>query len=291
MKKYDVGYVFNEGRCLVLSLLAVFPLLSCALSAQTSDIAENVQIIERRLPNYKGPLEFGAIAAANVLVQHGDLCVDPVVDFMRRKGYESLRMGIGLDVLFRVNSDKSLAAISKLFSANYGALTNNLSSVHSFAYQIAREAILRDSGVARQIVELIQGEDALYVALKDAFRILRGSGQTLPEKLSLQVEPDYYVVGLFPFLPHIYKRIANDEKLLEEFRSWYLSVLVSDVLDRGEFARMVVAIEKADCFYLYDDEFLGKLITRLEKDGKKWHSDLLKRNKSYFDGSGDGGSK
>lgn len=295
MKKIDVGHILSEVRCLLMGLLVFFLLVLCARSEQPADIdndiAKNIQTIERRLPNYKYLLELGARAAANDLVQHGDLCVDPVLIFMRRKDHESLRMMIGLDILFRVNSDKSLAAISKLFSEYYGAPANNLSSVDSFAYDIAREAIIRDSGVSHQIVELIQEDDALYLAWKDAFRILSGSGQTMPEKLSLRIEPDGYVVGMFPFLPKIIKRIASDEKLLEEFRSWYMSVLASDVLDRREFALMVVAIETADYAYLYSDETLSKLITRFEEDGRMWHSDLLKRNKSYFIGSGNGDAK
>lgn len=308
MKKVDVGYVFSEGRCLLMSLLVFCPLVSFALSTEKVDIEKNVQTIERRLENYRDKLDFETKMAATALVRYGDTCVEPVFEFTTGKEHESQRRTIGVDILFGVNSDTSRAAIVKLFSANYVVLTNDFPSIerlnspfvvfeesaraeyngYMFAYYIAREAVLRDSIVAKRLIALVSEKDAVCAALRDAYSILYGSGASLPQELSLQTNANY-VVSFLPFISKVSQRISCDEGLFEEFRRWYLDVLGSSALDLTDFALLISAIEQSDGDYFFGDEHLGKLRSHLEKTGRKRFSDLLGTKKERHDDRGKGG--
>jgi hypothetical protein len=301
MKIRDIVSGVGKARALLL-LLGFHPFTSFALPADVSAVDKNIQSMESRLDNDRDKLDFETRAAATSLVKSGDPCIDQVLSFATRKGHESRRRTIGLDILFRVNSDNARATIVKLFSDNYVVLTNALPAVERlnspnvvfegsasveyngfmFAYHIAREAIRRDGILARQVIELVPENDALCVGVRDAYRILHDSGEILPKQLSLRVDAGY-VVSLLPFLPQISNRIARDEKLLKEFRKWYCGILDSDILDLDGFAGMLNAIELADGAYLYEGDQISIVSTRHERVGRKNVSDLLRARKMRFD--------
>lgn len=307
MKIHDILSRVGKARALLL-LLVFHTFTSFALPPDVSAVDKNIQTMESRLENDRDKLDFETRGAATSLVKIGDPCVDHVLSFATRKGLESRRRTIGLDILFRVNSDKARASIVKLFSDNYVLLTNALPAVERlnssnvvfeesasveyngfmFAYHIAREAIRRDGVIARQVIELVPENDTLCVAVRDAYRILHDSGEILPKQLSLRVDAGY-VVSLLPFLPQISNRIARDEKLLKEFRKWYFGVLDSDILDPDGFAGMLNAIELADGAYLYEGAQVSMVSTRHEKAGRKNIADLLRARKMRFDRRSNGG--
>jgi len=297
------GCVCKIGKKVVINIVVFFQIVLLASAGGEGTVDRNIKAIEGELSNYKGVLDFGVRLAANNLVREGDKCVDPVSVFITAKGQEADRRTIGLDILFRLESETSRAALLRLFSTNYVVLTSNLPSFSRlntstvvfepaaaeeynkfmFAYYIAREAVLRDENLAQQVVPLISEKDSVSKGLRDAATFLRTHEVHSIARLSLETNANY-VVSILPFLRKVKGKIAGETILLEDFRRWYLSVLSSVTMDLTKFANIVSVIEQIDGDHLYEQGVLGKLLAENEKNGRRDRCKLLKTRKDRRDG-------
>lgn len=283
------------NRILLLLAVSILPSLSLAQPSQPkTTVKENIKIINDNLDTYRGVLDFDIERAERNLINAGDECLDEVSAFIDLSSNVRNRRIIGCDILFGIDTDKSLTVLLDLFREHYNesedkemvspmrlsysSLNFEKSSPQKqmdamFAYYIFKEALLRSNRVADEIEQVVPKTDRLFKGLIHAYSILSSDKIQLDELPSDDV---YVAQGLAPFLKKIKSKAETNQISLEQYRQWYLAVLKHKDANTISFVQFFNEVISADSDYVLSDDVFVELVGFLEKEKCKQKVDLLR---------------
>lgn len=297
----------GKESCKQIAMNLVFLLLlaPCLLATtvtgrpKSEDIMrENIKTINDNLDTYKGIFDFDIMRAKGNLIKTGDECLDEVGAFMIGLGNERNRRIIGSDILFRIDTDKSRAALFDLFQKHYSQLQKIVSPILLsypslnfektspqkqndvlFAYYIFQQALLRSNKVGDDIAKIVPQSDRLFRGLMYAHSILFADNKAVD---TIPSDDVYIVQGMTPFLKKIRDKLGNDSKSLEKYRSWYLSALKTkgDKQDDLLFLSLFFSgILSADSEYVLRDDVFAELVEFYENENCRQKAEFLRAKK------------